>query len=169
MSKCVAPLSKPATDPLQHRWQRHQGKRMHGGTFMKITTILIFASLCVIDASAVGQTNRKVTPDQGRMLVLASLSPQQRRLPSLEADPYEDRKSKFLFYTVTWAGTPDGSVVVGNYAVDPATGDVFSATAACDEQKNRKLQALQKRIRLALHLTDADYQKLKTKGPLCEE
>ena len=136
---------------------------------MKITIVLLFASLCVIDASAVGQAKRTVTPDQGRMLVLASLTPKQRRLPSLEADPYKDPKSKFLFYTVTWAGTPNGSVVVGNYAVDPDTRDVFSATAACDEEKNKNLQALQRRIRSALHLTDAEYQKMKTKGPLCEE
>ena len=136
---------------------------------MRITTVLLFASLCTIGASATGQAKREITPDQGRALVLESLSPQQRRLPGLEADPYEDAKSKFLFYTVIWAGTPNGSVVVGNYAVDPNTGDVFSATAACDEEKNRKLQVLQKRIRSALHLTDAEYQKLKTKGPLCDE
>lgn len=136
---------------------------------MKITTVLLFVSLCIVNISAVGQAKRKVTSDQGRMLVLASLSAQQRRLPSLEADQYEDPKSQFLFYTVTWAGTPNGSVVVGNYAVDPRTGDVFSATAACDEEKNKNLQSLQKRIRSTLHLSDAEYQRLKTKGPLCED
>jgi len=136
---------------------------------MKSTIALLTVSLFGMGASAAGETRRTVTPDQGRILVLASLTPEQRRLPSLEAEIYKDPKSKFLFYAVTWAGTPNGSVVVGNYAVDPNTGDVFSATAACDEQKNNDLQTLQKRIRVGLHLTDAQYRKLKTKGPLCEE
>ena len=136
---------------------------------MKNASLLLFVALYVTNATAANQAERKVTTDQGRTLVLASLTPQQRRLPSLEADLYSDPKSKFLFYTVTWAGTPNGSVVVGNYAVDPHTGDVFSATMACHEEKNKNLAALQRRVRSTLHLTEAEYQKLKTKGPLCEE
>lgn len=136
---------------------------------MKNILLLLFAFLYVMGASAADQAGRKLTIGQGRTLVLASLTAQQRRLPSLEADPYNDPHSKFFFYTVTWAGTPNGSVVVGNYAVDPRTGDVFSATMACDEIKNTKLEALQRQVRSTLHLTEAEYQKLKTKGPLCEE
>jgi len=70
---------------------------------------------------------------------------------------------------VTWEGTPKGSVVVGNYAVDPYTGDVFSATIGCYEEKNKRLEALQAQIRAKLHLSQSEYQRLKTKGPLCEE
>ena len=70
---------------------------------------------------------------------------------------------------MSWAGTPNGSVVVGNYAVDAHTGDVFSATVGCEEEKNKNLRALQTRIRASLHLSQAEYQRLKTKGPLCEE
>lgn len=84
--------------------------------------------------------------------------------------PIQDpNTTKFLFFTVTWAGTPNGSVVVGNYAVDPHTGDVFSATIGREEVKNKSLEALQRRVRATLHLSDAEYQKLKTKGPLCDE
>ena len=70
---------------------------------------------------------------------------------------------------MTWAGTPNGSVVVGNYAVDPNTGDVFSATRSCKEEQNRNLRALQTRIRASLHLSQSEYQRLKTKGPLCDK
>jgi hypothetical protein len=111
----------------------------------------------------------KIDADQAKALVMASLTPKERRLPSLGVDPYDDPNSKLLFVTVTWAGTPNGSVVVGNYAVDPYTGDVFSATMACHEERNKKLEALQWKIRATLHLTQAEYQKLKTKGPLCDE
>jgi hypothetical protein len=137
---------------------------------MKRACVLLLASLCAANASAVDQPERKVTADQARALVLASLNPEQKRLPSLGADPYKDpNTSKFLFFTVTWAGTPNGSVVVGNYAVDARTGDVFSATVGCEEEKNKNLRVLQTRIRASLHLSQSEYQRLKTKGPLCEE
>jgi len=42
---------------------------------------------------------------------------------------------------VSWAGTPNGSVVVGNYAVDPNTGDVFSATKVNMRRHTRRLAA----------------------------
>jgi|SRR5580658_5770595 hypothetical protein len=137
---------------------------------MKSTFMLLLLTLCAITANAVDQPEHKITADQARALVLASLTPEQTGLPSLGADPYNDPStSKFLFFTVTWAGTPNGSVVVGNYAVDPHTGDVFSATIGCEEEKNENLRALQTRIRASLHLSQSEYQRLKTKGPLCED
>jgi hypothetical protein len=137
---------------------------------MKNALLPLVLLLCCISVSATGQSRSKITSNQGRALVLASLTPKERQLPSLEAELYTDpSSSKFLFYTVTWAGTKGGSVVVGNYAVDPYTADVFSATVACSEQKNKRLEALQARVRSTLHLTMTEYRKIKSKGPLCEE
>jgi hypothetical protein len=137
---------------------------------MKKSLVLLVASLCAANASAADHPDRTITAGQARALVLASLTPEQKQLPSLGADPYKDpNTSKYLFFTVSWAGTPNGSVVVGNYAVDTHTGDVFSATVGCEEERNKSLQALQRRIRASLHLSQAEYQRLKTKGPLCEE
>jgi hypothetical protein len=124
---------------------------------MKNTLLLLFSLLCVMDADAADQAGGRLTTDQGRMLVLASLTAQQGRLPSRGADPYNDPHSKFLLYTVTWAGTPNGSVVVGNYAVDPRTGDVFSATTACDEMKNAKLAALQRKVHSKLQCANMSW------------
>ena len=59
--------------------------------------------------------------------------------------------------------------MVGYYAVDPYNADVFNATLACSEQKNKRLEALQTRIRSTLHLTMTEYRKTKSKRPLCEE
>jgi hypothetical protein len=123
-------------------------------------------------ASVVGVTSppeHRITSDQAKALVLASLTRQQERLPKMEAEPFvPPSPSKFLFFTVTWEGTPNGSVVVGNYAVDPYTGDVFSSTISCYEEKNKKLEALQAQIRAKLHLSQSDYQRMKTNGPLCD-
>lgn len=130
---------------------------------------LLIIALSASSTCAAGASPNKIDADQAKALVMASLTPKEKRLPSLGADPYNDPNSKFLFFTVTWAGTPNGSVVVGNYAVDPYTGDVFSATMACQEEKNKHLEALQRQVRATLHLTQTEYQKLKTKGPLCEQ
>ncbi len=141
-----------------------------GGVHMKRSVVLLFACLCIFSASAENKAERSVAPDQARVLVLAALTPKQRQLPSLETDPYNNPGStRFLFFSVTWGKTASGSQVVGSYAVDLFTGDVFSATAYCHEEKNKNLEALQKQFRTNLQLTQAEYQKLKTKGPLCRE
>jgi hypothetical protein len=133
-----------------------------------ITTAMTAAMTAAITASAVEHPERKITTDQARALVMASLSAEQRLLPKLGAEQYAaPDSSKFVFFTVTWEGTPNGSVVVGNYAVDPYTGDVFSAGIGCREEKNKRLRALQDQIRATLHLSQPEYQRLKTKGPQC--
>jgi len=136
---------------------------------MNRISALLLVSIWAIKAGATDPPGNKITSDQARALVIASLSRQQRRLPSLGAESFDDpNSSRFLFFTVTWRGTPNGSVVVGNYAVDPYTGDVFSATMSCYEEKNTRLEALQAQIRSGLHLTDSEYHRRKTTGPLCE-
>jgi hypothetical protein len=136
----------------------------------KVIVLFLLASLCATTARAGEPPEHKITTGQARALVMASLTAEQRRLPKLEAEQYDaPDSSKFVFFTVTWEGTPQGSVVVGNYAVDPYTGDVFSATIGCHEEKNKRLQALQAQLRANLHLSQSEYQRLKTKGPLCEE
>ncbi len=136
----------------------------------RVIVFLLLVSLCATIAWAGEPPERKITTAQARALVMASLTAEQKRLPKLEAEQYDaPGPSKFLFFTVTWEGTPKGSVVVGNYAVDPYTGDVFSATISCHEEKNKRLQALQVQVRANLHLSQSEYRRLKTKGPLCEE
>ncbi|HEX3982171.1 MAG TPA: hypothetical protein VHX12_00615, partial [Acidisoma sp.] len=111
----------------------------------------------------------RITTAQARALVMASLNARQKRLASVALELLEAPSSKFLFFTATWAGIPGGSVVVENFVADPYTGDVFIAAAKCDEVKNERLRALQKQIRAGLHLTQAEYRRLKTKGPLCQQ
>jgi len=135
----------------------------------KAIVLLFLVALYTTNAAAFQAATGKITVDQATALVVASLNSEQRRLPKLGAEQYAaPDSSKFLFFTVTWEGTPKGSVVVGNFAVDPYTGDVFSATIACHEEKNERLRTLQTQIRATLHLSQSDYQRLKTKGPLSD-
>jgi hypothetical protein len=135
----------------------------------KFIALFLFVSLYAT-AQTVELPDRKITVDQARELVMASLSAEQRRLPSLQSEHNDEPKSsRFSYFTVIWEGEPNGSVVVGNYAVDIYSGDVWSAVIGCHEEKSNRLQTLQKQIRATLHLSQSEYQRLKTKGPLCEE
>jgi hypothetical protein len=137
---------------------------------MKRVLVIFLAWLCATTAGAVDPPQHRITIDQAEALVMASLSAQQRRLPKVEAEPFAPpNTSRFLYFTVSWEGTPNGSVVVGNYAVDLDTGDVFSSTMSCYEEKNKRLKALQARIRAMLHLSQSDYHRMKTNGPLCDQ
>jgi hypothetical protein len=129
-------------------------------------------TLALTTAMASGTAERKITVEQARALVMASLTAEQRRLPKVEAEHFDNPDNpspKFLIFTVVWEGLPKGSVVAGMYAVDPYTGDVFFANSECDKVKNKRLERLQAQVRAKLHLSQSEYQRLKTKGPLCEE
>ena len=131
---------------------------------------LVAAVMCLQLATAQPSTHpqRTITPAQAKALVLAALTPEQKRLPKLGAEPYDYPSSpRFWFFVVTWEGAPNQSVVVGNVAVDPYTGDVWSAVIECSELSNPQLRALQARIRSSLALSHSEYTRVKTKGPLC--
>jgi hypothetical protein len=129
---------------------------------------LILFLLCIGTASAATPHENKISNEQAKALIIASLAPQQRRLPKLEAVPDDaSTSSEFLFFTVSWEGMQSGSVVVGNYAVDPYTGDVFSSTRECYEEKNSNLAILQTQVRSAIRLSPSEYLRLKSRGPLC--
>lgn len=137
-----------------------------------VIVLFLLVSLYSTTAMAGGPAERKITVEQARALVMASLTTQERRLPKVEAEHFDDPDNpspRFLIFTVVWEGLPKGSVVAGMYAVDPYTGDVFVANKECDEVKNKRLERLQAQVRAKLHLSRSEYQRLKTRGPLCEE
>lgn len=139
--------------------------------------LIMLAAIVSLASSPQNLPQNKITQAEAKALVIAALTPTQRQLPGLEAElgeaaaePGEVKgPSRLWFIMVVWEGLPEGSVMVGNYEVDPYTGDVFSATMECKEEKNRRLKALQKKVRAELHLSQSEYRRIKTKGPLCEE
>jgi hypothetical protein len=133
--------------------------------------------LCSIGMSAVTDTTRKITLKQAKALIMAALTPKERRAPGVTIDiPVNNSNDilsyvssshpRFLIFQVLWAATK-GSDLIGWYSVDIYTGDVFSGVAICAEYYSKKLAALQKKIRRSLYLTDAQYRELKTNGPEC--
>ena len=141
---------------------------------MKTGLILLLITLCSTATFAASPQNlpqNKITEPEAKTLVIAALTSKQRQLPGLEAELGEPASpSRFLLIMVVWEGLPEGgSVMVGNYEIDTYTGDVFSATMECKEETNRRIKALQKKIHAELHLSQSEYRRIKTKGPLCED
>lgn len=90
-------------------------------------------------------TRSRVLPLRGFQNV--SLPQYTHHLPGLEFEQYEGSSNRFYFFTATWAAPENSGVVVGEYAVDPFTGDVWSATSSCNELSTAKARKLQKTVR----------------------
>jgi RHS repeat-associated protein len=73
---------------------------------------------------------------------------------------------KFYFIEVTW-NNPVGSVVWGNYAVDKATGDLWSAVI-CEKYSSKRTRVVQQEIRKEIGLANRAYKQIKRLGPICE-
>jgi hypothetical protein len=126
-----------------------------------ITILLLFVSAGNV---IYGAGRNKITDAQARALVMASLYPGKYKNLSIESDS-KVNATRFVIYSVIFP-IGEGFYL---YSVDFYTGDVFSPSMECHEFKNNKLRTLQRKIRRSLHLTDAQYRKIKTLGPLCAE
>jgi hypothetical protein len=71
----------------------------------------------------------------------------------------------FYFFDVNW-NNPNGSVVVGHYAIDRKTGDVWSSVV-CREFTSPALKRLQEAVRRRIGIDKGAYRKLKRPGPMC--
>jgi hypothetical protein len=87
--------------------------------------------------------------------------------PGFALDSYSVAdKPEFSFVAVLW-DNPNGSVIIGHYAVDRKTGDVWNGVI-CERMKSPSLTRLQRAIRTRIGLTDSDYRKARRPGPECE-
>jgi len=100
--------------------------------------------------------------------VAAALPAETRSLRGFELDLLPDERfPNFYIFLAAWAGPPNGSLVIGHYAVDKSTGDVWNATSECEELSTPALQSLQRKIRRRIGVSNSEYRQIKRKGPLC--
>ena len=78
------------------------------------------------------------------------------------SNPYDQ---DFIYFQATWAN-PVGSPVIGNFAVNPWTGDVWN-TAGCEHLSSPSLKKEQAGIRKRFGLTKEEYAKFHARRPLC--
>ncbi len=114
---------------------------------------------------------KEITQDQARHLVLDFLKAETKftRLPKFGLDDYSDPYfPDFFFFEATWDNPhqPPASVVLGDYAVDRRTGDLWYGTV-CWELKSAHLKRLQQAIRKRIGITEKEYRKLRRRGPMC--
>jgi hypothetical protein len=131
-----------------------------------IAACLLIMTFCV---PAVTQQKefRDITPAAARQLVLAALPSRTKRLPKFGVEGgLDSHDPRFYFFEAYWAGAPNGSMVIGNYAVDASTADVWNAPAACDELSTPALRKLQKQVRSRIGLSPTEYRKKKRRCPL---
>jgi len=136
-----------------------------------IKIIIYFVAFCFACASTAQEINR-LTMQQAKSLVSTVMWRSTKSNPCVIFDPKESdisdekiKSTRFVDFMIT-CRVGQG---VAYYSVDFYTGDVFDPILECFEIKNKKLKILQKQIRQSLHLTEAEYKKIKTKGPMCDE
>jgi hypothetical protein len=132
---------------------------------MKLFALVILA--CVFaDAQSV-QRPRELTIQEAHSILEASIPDATRRLPGYGFDDFAGyNPAQFYFIEVIW-DNPGGSVVWGNYAVDRATGDLWSAVI-CERITSKRVRAVQRHVRKEIGLADGEYRKIRRPGPMCE-
>ena len=111
---------------------------------------------------------RDLSEPEARDLVIGALDPSARVLPKLAVEPFMDARSPatgFYQFAVTWDNVK-GSVVVGFFAVNRATGDVWKS-AVCGRVESPGLRRLQDAIRKRIGLARGELRELGAKAP-CE-
>ena len=127
--------------------------------------LLAFTVLVVAGQEGYART-RDLTESETRQLVMQALDSSARKLPKLAVDPYTDAKSpvpNFYEFSVTW-DNPNGAVVVGFFAVNRATGDVWKLVV-CSKVESAHLRRLQAALRRRIKLREDEFRKLKDEAP----
>ena len=110
---------------------------------------------------------RDLNMEEARRLAIQALQPTERRAPGLNVELAQTSHIPgFYRFEITWNNPNPGSVVIGSFAVNEATGDVWQL-AFCKQRKSRELTRLQQDLRKVIGLTNSELRELAGKAP-CE-
>jgi len=107
-----------------------------------------------------------LSADEARELAYEVLGPTGvTKLPKFGLDQYKDPYfPEFLFFEATRENPEAVSGVIGHYAVNPKTKDVWEVVA-CKRLATPSLRKRQDTIRKRFRFSSEEYRKLKTKKP----
>jgi hypothetical protein len=131
--------------------------------------LLALVPLILPGGYAIAQARtRDLNVAEARELVVQALDPSARKLPGLNLDSRQGSKiPDFDQFEVLWDPGPNpGSAVVGHFAVNVATGDVWELVL-CRKRDSADLRRLQQTIRKRIGLGAEELHKLTGKAP-CE-
>jgi hypothetical protein len=126
------------------------------------SSILVLVGFLHIEIS---YSQQKVGLDEARTLVYESLSSTYPRHIIDVATVENQYDRDFLYFEATWPN-PGGSPHLGNFAVNPWTGDVFNADN-CKLRTTSTIRKLQQDIKKRLSLKQRDYAKFRARRPIC--
>lgn len=106
---------------------------------------------------------RDLTADEARRLVIRALQPAQRSLPGLELSASYDVPG-FYNFAALWDPPDQESPVVGFFAVNRATGDVWEMVL-CTKRTSAELRRLQDELRKRIGLTGDELRKMTDEAP----
>ncbi len=128
-----------------------------------LTQVILFLAAAGMQLLAAEAERQKISLQEARRLVYAVVKEHNPDAKvSRTQNPYD---SEFLYFEVI-AGNPVASPVVGHFAVNPWTGDVWNP-ALCERVTLPSLQKVQEKIRKRSRLTEKEYLRLRAKKPLC--
>jgi hypothetical protein len=124
-------------------------------------------ALLLGDAMTASARTRDLNEAEGRRLLLEALEPTQRKLPGLVLKLYTRvEMPQFYRFEVYWDNPTPGSIMVGSFAVNKATGDVWELYF-CKKKRSKELASMQRDLRKAIDMSPEELQKLTDKAP-CE-
>jgi hypothetical protein len=134
-----------------------------------VRRLTIAATVVLLDVQGLAASaDRQIGEAQNNVLARALVeaeTPQAVKLPGFGFDgmPPNPKYPHIRFFQA-WSSVGQG--IVGSYALDVYTGDAWDLTT-CREIKSRKLEKIQRKIRLDIGLSDRRYKQIKSSSPPC--
>jgi hypothetical protein len=129
--------------------------------------LLIVLLLCI---TLQGAPRRAITVTEAQELVRALLKPDgwtRLRGFVLYQALFESEFQDFYFIHAEWDSPKGRHESIGHFAVERSTGDVWD-WVKCGTFNSPSLTTAQQAMRNRIGLTDAEYQKIRKRGPFCE-
>jgi hypothetical protein len=126
-------------------------------------------ALLVLVCASSSRPAKEITLDQARQLVLKTLEAETNftKLPKFGLDHYSDPYFPgFFFFEATWDNPhqPPASVVLGHYAVNRKTAEVWESIG-CRRLSPSAIRPLQKSLRKGIGLSKQECRKLSAIAP----
>jgi hypothetical protein len=125
---------------------------------VKVTAALLALAL----TPPLWSRSRDLTLNEAHTLARLTLVPKARNLPTLRFDTatgFGTRPEAFYWFEVTGDLCPDCSPILGHFAVNRATGDVWDAVS-CKEYRSPELDRLRKTLERKIGLRHTERRHL---------
>ena len=130
-----------------------------------IVGISLLALLMSSSTASAKRERPQISTEEARTLVYEALkahNPHHVVDVSRVENPYDP---VYVYFEATWPN-PAGSPHLGNFAVNPYSGDVYNADG-CEGITSTSLKRIQESIRRRSPLTSEQYRKARRKRPIC--